>query len=121
MFLKIISLVGLLLSSYILIRKSKNKKLVCLINEKCNIVLDSKYSTTLGIRNELLGIFYYLFIFVSSFTTYNLIINLSKISAIVSILFSIYLAYIQIFKIKQACMYCYSSYLINILILILIL
>jgi uncharacterized membrane protein len=58
--LTILAVVGLLDSWYIFYKKQKNEKLVCLVGQDCNEVVNSKYSHIYGIPNEVLGIIFYL-------------------------------------------------------------
>jgi len=120
----ILAILGFTLSFYLLKKKSKKEKLVCVIGKDCNKVLESKYGELFGIDNIILGILYYIFIFLISFSTLIypafLILNLFSIIILLSsgmaLLFSIYLSFIQIKILKELCEYCLASALINLLI-----
>lgn len=105
--------------------KEKGEKTVCLVGHKCDDVIFSDYSSFLGIPLEKMGFAYYLYniIFYSIY-----IYNSSAVSELIyfislgitfgGFLFSIYLTYIQIFKLKALCSWCLSSALSSTLIFI---
>lgn len=53
------ALLGLLAATVIYKEKRKKKKMICPLQANCDKVVHSTHSTTMGISNELLGIFYY--------------------------------------------------------------
>lgn len=118
----VISFFGFVNAGFLLWAHYKKKPLVCPLNNKCNIVTESKWSHIFGIRNDVLGLFYYLFSIL--FIIYILFFNGSiKIIFIfmnlIAILFSSFLLYIQAKIIKRYCFYCSISSILNILIFIL--
>lgn len=120
--IQIISIIGFLLSAYSLYveiksSKSKSYKAVCDINEKvsCTKVFSSQYGKILGLSNSFYGILLYILIFILNIYEYaNLIFYL----AILSVLGSVYLAYVMYFKIKSYCLVCNAIYAVNILLLV---
>ena len=117
----IISIIGILLSTYAYYiekksSKNKNYKAICDISEKasCSKTLSSKYGKLMGISNSIFGILFYLIIILLFYLNKELIFYL----AILSILGSIYLAYLQYFKLKNFCLVCNLIYVVNILLLI---
>lgn len=120
-----LSFVGFLVSFYIYNKKHNKKKLICPMKSSCDKVVHSKYSEIMGIQLEVLGMIYYLLMLVS----YNIIIIfnlhilfiliLLLVISLCSVLFSIYLASLQVFILKQWCAWCLSSALITLLIFIL--
>ena len=125
----LLAIIGFVISFLIWYTKTNNKKLVCIIGKDCNKVINSKYSKTLGINNEILGMLYYALLIAISiamlkshfFSTIN-IVNIGRIIiAGFSALFSVYLTYIQIFKLKEYCEYCWAVNVINIIIFLVIL
>lgn len=122
----ILSCVGFFISFYILTKKKRNKKLVCVIGDDCDKVVRSKYSALFGVQNEILGMCYYtltgifaiLFLYgVSSFGGISLSFVFLVISGIAA-LFSFVLICIQLFVIKEWCEYCLASALVSIAIFI---
>lgn len=121
----ILSLVGLLLSSYIYYKKTRKEKLVCLIGKDCDKVIRSKYANSLLMPNDVIGIIYYAIILISTliFIQYPLllissVILIRAIMVAVAAIFSIYLTLIQLFILKELCEYCLVANLINVLIFI---
>ena len=124
-YLIILSLIGFLTSYYILHKKRRKEKLVCIIGKDCNKVINSKYATMFWLDNTILGMLYFIFIFITSliylfvFSSFLniLILIISGIAA----LFALYLTIIQLFVLKELCEYCLFTSLISILIFIVIL
>lgn len=118
----ILASLGALITLYISIAHLMKKNVACPINSKhCNIVLNSKYSRTLGIKNEIIGFTYYTAIILVAilFQTQTNIAALKIVSSIAA-LYSIYLFGIQVTKIKKYCSWCITTALINIIISVLL-
>lgn len=118
----VISFLGFVNAGFLLWNHYKKKQLVCPLNDKCNIVTESKWSHIFGIRNDALGLVYYLFSIL--FIIYILFFNGSiKIIFIfmnlIAVLFSSFLLYVQAKIIKRYCFYCSISAILNIIIFIL--
>lgn len=116
------SFLGILVAYYIDYHKTKNKPLVCPLKADCEKVIHSSYSKILNISVEKLGIFYYIFIFISylfyQITNFNnLIFNFVLFGlSFLAFIFSVYLTSIQIFKIKEFCSWCLLSAFLSFLI-----
>lgn len=101
---------------------SSGKKMYCLIGGKCEDVVSSRYGTTLGVKNELIGMAYYILltayllisILVPSFG--NNFALLAKIVTIIATIFSVYLLFIQTIILRTICSWCLIAIAINILI-----
>ena len=81
----------------------------------CSKAFTSKYGHMFGVPNSLFGILSYAFLFVlvsSGFYMYSFYF------AALSLLGSLYLAYISYFKIKTYCLVCNSIYVVNILLVV---
>ena len=120
---QIIALLGVALSFYALkverkMSREKSYKAACDINDhvSCTKAFSSSYGHVFGVPNSLLGLGFYLFVFVMSFTVYKAYIIYF---AAFSLLFSVYLAYLSYVKMKNYCLVCNGIYLINILLLVL--
>ena len=124
-YLIILSIIGFLVSYYIFYSKKYGKPLYCPIGENCDDVVRSKYGKTFGIENTIPGMMYYVMIFL-----YAIIIMLNRNlfkqdivyysivgASIASVMFSLYLAYVQKFILKKWCIYCIVSTISSILIL----
>ena len=103
------------------IKESASKNdLMCPREMPCDIVVNSAYSKTFGIGNDILGIVYFageavLFVIYAFSLNHILFIALSLIVA-VGLLFSFYLIIIQAFVLKKWCLWCLGSTAANIII-----
>lgn len=100
-------------------RRIKNFRTVCDISDNisCTKAVTSKYAKITGVSNALLGIAYYSTVYVLE--TGGIATILFWVS-ILGVLASLYLAYISYFKLKNFCVVCSATYLVNIGILLLI-
>ena len=118
-FLIILSVLGILVTLYLISSRVKKKPLVCMIGDDCNKVVESKYSKIFYINNDILGLGYYLPVLVSAlyliYISKNILLPMQIISGI-SVLTSIFLFFIQLRIIKKYCFYCNVSNLINLFI-----
>jgi uncharacterized membrane protein len=118
------SVIGLGISSYIYRKKRTKTKLMC-PREGCEQVLGSRFSTTLGIPNQLLGLAYYISIgvlygialsfphLVTGWFVFTIAIFVSF-----GVLFSLYLIALQAFTIKAWCIWCLGSAAASFLLLV---
>ena len=122
----LLALSGFILSWYIYYKKRRNEKLVCIVGEDCDKVVHSKYSATLGIPNEVLGMLYYglvvilsgaIVLGINTIASLPLLTILAVIGGIAA-LFSAILILIQAFILKEWCEYCLASAAISIFIFI---
>ena len=117
----VIAIMGFIISVYTYLVEYKLKtnrkyKAICDVNNKisCSKALLSNYSNLFGISNSVKGIIFYILIIFLSFFNINYVFYLS----IISVLGSIFLAYISYFKLKIFCLICTAIYVVNILLLI---
>jgi uncharacterized membrane protein len=108
---------GFGLAFYIYLKKHTKKPIVCPLKGHCDSVVHSEYSKLLGVPLEILGMFYYLIIFIS----YGVFIFLSDIRAHnffalgvvfitgIAFFFSLYLTAIQALVLKAWCTWCLGS------------
>ncbi len=112
----LLGLFGFFVAYYIGHHKHNKKKLVCPIDSNCEVVIHSHYSTILGIPLEALGMLYYLTIsfgyvsiaFLPVFNVPEIILLLTTLTVIAFFL-SLYLFFIQAFRIKEWCAWCLVS------------
>jgi uncharacterized membrane protein len=118
----ILSFIGIAITLYLTIAHILKKKVICPINSKsCNIVLDSKYSKTFGVKNEIIGLAYYSAIIITFFVIESTTLILAiKTASILAMLYSIILLCIQIKVLKNYCSWCIMTAIINLLLAILI-
>ena len=122
----ILAFLGIFDASYLTYKHYFNKKqIVCPIGEEhsCSDVTEGKYGKIFFVKNEVLGLLYYLGLFVLSFgamfTNYtSLILVLLIVMAACGFLFSLYLLYLQKYVIKEYCFWCLISAGISILLFV---
>ena len=115
---------GMIDTSYLLYQHYKKKPLVCPMDHDCSVVTESKWSKVFFVRNEILGLSFYLLML--TFIILSVILpNFSSkiylflfIFSIIGIVFSIFLVYLQIYKIRDYCFYCLISSFLTLLIFI---
>ncbi|MBI2357078.1 vitamin K epoxide reductase family protein [Candidatus Dojkabacteria bacterium] len=113
--LKIIILllsVGVLLSGYLYVSKALNVSVIC-PNSGCDIVDASPYSYMLGIPVALWGLLYYFGMFVMAMMLFKKeskgLFNLYFLGVIFGISYTVYLRYVEYFKIGAFCVWCWGS------------
>ena len=117
-----LSVLGIINSGYLVYKHYKKKPLVCPLNHDCNVVTESKWSKIFFIRNDTLGLMFYILMFFSMLLltfNENLIPKLKFIILLAtsfSLLFSIFLVLIQKYVIKDYCFYCLISAFLTLLI-----
>lgn len=116
---QLLNIAGLLISSYAYyvrykVLKSSSYSPICDISEKisCSKAFGSKFSKTLGIPNPLLGIIYYIIIFILSL--FEFFLQYIFYLTILPFLFSMFLAYISYFCQRNFCIVCTFTYILNI-------
>ena len=119
--IQLLAIAGFLLSFYALYvekktEQDKNYQPLCDISNKisCTKTFKSKWGKTFGIPNSVYGLLFYVLLFILTFISIKLIFYL----VVLSVLGSFYLAYVLYFKLKTVCLVCYSTYIVNILLLI---
>lgn len=120
----VLCLGGIIDSSYLLYQHQKKKPLVCPLDHDCSVVTESKWSRIFFVRNEALGLLFYLFMLGGIVSSFFLTSSLSTlflvlfISSSLGLIFSIFLVLIQIFAIKDYCFYCLISAFLTLLLFI---
>src|SRR3989338_8827112 len=74
-----LSLGGIIDTSYLLYQHYKKKPLVCPMDHDCSVVTESKWSNVFFVRNEILGLCFYVVLLVSLILSIILPDFLSKI------------------------------------------
>jgi uncharacterized membrane protein len=116
-----IAAVGGFDAAYILYKKQRHEKLVCLIGQDCEAVVNSRYSTFFGLPNEVIGLAYYLGIILAVGWTVAVgptVVGVAVIDVVRWIAFaaaaaSVVLTVIQAFILRQWCEYCLITTLVN--------
>lgn len=119
--LRTASVVGLTLAIYAVFVENKTKKdntyhPVCEINDKtsCKTAFNSEYGKILGISNAIFGIIFYVTFIILTFTQFTNILLLMSIAAVLG---SAYLAYALYFKLRNFCIVCTGTYIVNLVLL----
>lgn len=122
--IQVCSLLGFILSTYLLWQKSQKKKIICPFRDQCNDVLYSQYAKLFGIPTLTLGVLYYAAVFAMAtylqFTgtaPWAVPMELFLYLAVAAVLFSFYQAGIQLFILKKWCSWCLESTILSIVIL----
>lgn len=120
----VLALLGIIDSAYLAWTHFRKKPLVCPI-DGCEAVVESKWSRIFFVRNEILGMGFYVVILAGSillFQGLETVGNLLKIKislvifSLIGLLFSAFLVYVQAKIIKSYCFYCLISSFITLLI-----
>ena len=117
--IELLAAIGFFLSYYALsveknFKRKENYKPICDINDtiSCSRAFNSKWGSLAGFPNPKIGTLVYAAIFL--LIANNFIFPVILLS-IISLVVSIFLAYIQYFKLKVFCFVCTSIYIVNIL------
>lgn len=112
----LVALSGFILAYYIHQKKLSAQKTICPLGFNCNAVIHSGYSRFLGIPVEILGMLYYdsvaiiylaLLLMPQLMPVYTTLFVL--VLTVIAFFFSLYLAFVQIFKLKEGCTLCLLS------------
>ncbi|OGH13830.1 MAG: hypothetical protein A2860_02320 [Candidatus Levybacteria bacterium RIFCSPHIGHO2_01_FULL_37_33] len=119
-----LSIGGIIDTSYLLYQHYKKRPLICPMDHDCSVVTESKWSKVFFVRNEILGWSFYLLMLIFIILSVILPNFSSKIylflflSSFVGVIFSAFLVYMQIYKIRDYCFYCLISSFLTLLIFI---
>lgn len=120
--LVVLAFLGLVNASYISYKRTREQPMVCPINNDCEKVIESRWSRIFYIKNDTLGIIYFLILLIFSISLFlysdytNLISKGLFLINTLAFLFSLFLLYVQKYKIKSYCFYCLISALITFLV-----
>lgn len=110
---------GIITSSYLVWQHyhRQQQPLVCPLNHDCSIVTESKWSHVFYVRNEVLGLLFYIGMLVA-----GILLSVDatfppswwiRLATGLGVLFSVFLIYIQAKMIKDYCFYCLISALLT--------
>jgi uncharacterized membrane protein len=104
---------GVGVATYIAIADSGGGSPVCLAGGSgCQTVADSSYSHLLGVNVAVFGIIGYLLLLASAFFASDIARFGGFLVALAGFGFSVYLTYIELFKIEAVCQWCVASALL---------
>ncbi len=114
---------GLIISLYAYyieqkIAQNAHYKAACDLSDivSCSKPITSAYGKLFGISNAVLGMLYYALIMVLVLLHSKMVLY---IAALIAFLFSFYLAWLLYFRIRAFCILCTTTYIINIILLLL--
>lgn len=108
----VLAVAGIVDTGYLVYKHRQKKPLVCPINHDCNVVTESRWGNFLGIRNETLGLIFYISLLSLAWRgNYSLLFLITGIG----LLYSLFLVWLQVYVIKNYCFYCLISALISLL------
>lgn len=114
--------IGMYIAIHIYQSKRGKRTLMCPRSHNCTKVVTSRYSKTLGVPNETLGVGYYVVVagFFASVLAFPIldtdVLQFSVVlGALLGVLFSLYLLYVQAFKLRTWCIWCLTSACMTIL------
>lgn len=124
-----LAIVGIADAGYLVWKHYRHKAspLVCPLDHDCSKVTESRWSHIFGVRNEVLGLLFYISMLAAGLLTFLKpefsplsfpLLLLMKIAAGGGLVFSLFLIWVQIYKIKDYCFYCILSALITLLLLV---
>ena len=119
-----LAILGMANAGYLAYAHRRRVPLICPLDHDCGAVTESGWARVAGIRNELLGVFFYAAALGFALTPLFLPDNAVsiKIASIfftgAGLIFSVFLTFLQAFVIKQYCFYCLISALITMLLFI---
>ena len=109
----VLSLIGIADTSYLTSDFYFGTGVNCSLLQGCEVVLTSPYSAVFGIPLSLLGLIFYItvFILVSAIGAYqkNIFTRLLAVAGTIGFCVSLFLLYVQIFLLKEVCIYCLTS------------
>lgn len=125
--LTLLSGMGFWIALHIRGHKVTQRVLVCPLGSDCNAVIHSRFSTILGVPVEVVGLAYYatsffLYVALASFPVAHLpeVILTAMILSGLAFLFSLYLTAMQLFVLREICVWCLFSFAITTVIAILV-
>lgn len=111
----IASIIGLIISSYLTYIHYSDDEIICVMNENnCNNVLKGEYSSLFfNLPNTIVGMIgFSMFFALSLMKNYKEILILSSIA----VAFVLYLAYLVFFVINSFCIWCFSVWILILII-----
>ena len=120
-----LALAGIVDAGYLVWKHYSHKAepLVCPLDHDCSKVTESKWSTIFLVRNEVLGLLFYVAMLVAGLAVFFMpefswLKLLIKFAVGGGLLFSLFLIWVHIYKITDYCFYCMISALITLLLFV---
>lgn len=118
-----LAIAGMLDAGYLVWKHYSHKSLVCPLDHDCSKVTESKWSHIFWVRNEVLGLLFYVAMLVAGLVVFFMpefprLSSLIVLATGFGLLFSLFLILVQIYRIKDYCFYCILSTLITLLLFV---
>jgi uncharacterized membrane protein len=113
--IKLLAFVGLIISAYLSFKNLGGSDLnFCITGKECDLVNNSIYSRIFGIPVSVIGLAGYILILIVSFYSFTKRKkwNLLYYFTVIGTSFSLYLTYVEVFKINAICSFCIASLII---------
>ena len=117
--------IGISETAYLIRKRKHSERPTCFIGGGCNVVLESKYNTIFGLHNDILGLFFYIFIGIMTALVVveapepqltffdsingNFWMFLGQVSIGIGVLMSLIFIYLQWKVIQAWCFWCLMS------------
>jgi len=121
--IKLLAFVGLIISAYLSFKNLGGSDLnFCITGKECDLVNNSIYSRIFGIPVSVIGLAGYILILIVSFYSFTKRKkwNLLYYFTVIGTSFSLYLTYVEVFKINAICSFCIASLIIILAIFIIL-
>jgi uncharacterized membrane protein len=109
----IVSFLGFIDAAYLTVTHYLNANVPCTITHGCDVVLKSEYSTMAGIPVVILGVLYYLTIFLGAYFYLEyrsrIYFKITAAMTLLGFLFSAWFVYVQLGILHAICQYCMLS------------
>jgi len=111
----VLSISGLVNAGFLVWKHYQKKPFVCPLDHDCSVVTESKWSRIFLVRNEVIGLLFFLGLIVGTLASLfnanwaTLIFTVFPFATAASFLFSLFLVFIQFKVIKDYCFYCLIS------------
>lgn len=117
----VLAIGGIIDAGYLYYEHVHKNPLVCPLDQDCNVVIESRWATTLGLRNETLGLVYYILLFIGILLSLflleqrSILLLLLLIATAGGLVYSVFLTWLQVRVIKNFCFYCLISATLSLL------
>ncbi len=111
----VIGLLGVGITSYLLIERSRGASPVCVVGGGCSSVQKSEWAEVAGVPVALLGLIAYVALIGAALIPGQLGAAGGLFTLLVGVGFSAWLTYLEIFEIKAICTWCVASALLQVI------
>ncbi len=119
----LLAVLGFIDATYLTIEHYRDASVVCFIVNTCDLVLQSSYATVGPVPVSLLGVVYYLGIFILSLVSFvkknEKLLFTTALLTVFGLIASLWFLYVQLFIIHSLCFYCLFSAFDSIILFIL--